>query len=329
MGARGWARGAPATFAYLFVLLVTTLVVNVVDPPAAHRLLLEQSTNLDRLGHDPVYVLFASAFWLEQSWLLAAWFVAFTVVVAPLERRLGSARVVGAFAAGHVGGSLLAALAIWVAIRSDVFERQVAYVQDVGASYGFLALAAVYVSLLRGRLRLAAAGVLLGGVVASFAFDREYEGFGHVVAIAIGFGCAPLLASPPGRIARVVSAALRGVRPRLSRLVRLELHGRGPRCYLVGCRIHEWQLGIAVLGAAFSGWAVGRWHPRSLWFDLAFVAGAWMVAKDWRDLLGSTREVRWRLGLHAGVPATGAAEGLPVRRARSCSRPVRSTSCRR
>jgi lysyl-tRNA synthetase class 2 len=313
---RGWVRGAPATFAYLFVLLVTTLVVDGVDPPEAHRLLLQQSTNLDRLGHDPVYVLFASAFWLERSWMLVAWFVAFTVVVAPLERRLGSGRVVATFAAGHVGGSLLAATAIWAAIRADVFERKVAYVQDVGASYGFLALAAVFVYLLRGRVRLLAAGLLFGGVAASFAVDREYEGFGHLVAIAIGFGCASLVTRPLGPVGRAVPAALHGARRRLSPLARLELHKQGPRCHLLGCRIHEWQLGAGLLAAAGAGWAVGRSGPRSLWFDVALAAGAWMVAKDWRDLLRSTRDgAVWQLGPHRRplpLRAVRHAEGLPL-----------------
>jgi hypothetical protein len=187
-----YVRSAPGTYAYLFVLLITTWVLQTSSSRIAQQLLLERSTNLHQLSRDPVRVLFASAFFVSSGPELFGWIVLFSVVVAPVERWLGPARTAMVFFLGHVGATLLTAAGLWLALRSDLVESSVANAPDVGASYGFFAVAAVLVYRLgRGsRALYAAALVLYVGV--DLAFSHSFTNFGHVGALAIGFACRPI-----------------------------------------------------------------------------------------------------------------------------------------
>jgi lysyl-tRNA synthetase class 2 len=81
-------------------------------------------------------------------------------------------------------------------------------------------------------------------------------------------------------------------------MLRLERHPFGPRVYVLRRRIHEYHLGLAVLAAL----AVGSFFDvvdLGLATGLAALAGAWLVAKDWRDLVPSKRDsASWQMGLH-------------------------------
>jgi lysyl-tRNA synthetase class 2 len=81
-------------------------------------------------------------------------------------------------------------------------------------------------------------------------------------------------------------------------MLRIERHRLGPRVYVLGARVHEWHLGVAVLGVLAGALAFDRIEVRLTAFAIA-CAGVWLVAKDWQDLLPSRRDTAaWRLGLH-------------------------------
>jgi lysyl-tRNA synthetase, class II len=87
------------------------------------------------------------------------------------------------------------------------------------------------------------------------------------------------------------------------RLFRIERHPLGPRIYLFGVRAHDWHLGALVFLGLAVGAALGHVHD-SLPAALALVAGAWLVAKDWRDITRRRRDTTaWRIGLHRNPPA--------------------------
>lgn len=98
-------------------------------------------------------------------------------------------------------------------------------------------------------------------------------------------------------------------------MIRLHRHRLGPRVYVLGRRIHEWHLGVALIGGALIGVALDAW-------DLSPVAavvggiGLWLVAKDWRDIVPSRRDTAaWRVGFHrpaAPLRAIRRGEGLPT-----------------
>ena len=190
--ARAYVRSAPATYVYLFVLLITAWVLQTSSAQVAHRLVLERSTNLHHLATDPVRVLVASAFWVSAAWEVLPWAVLFTIVLAPAERWLGTRRWAAVFAAGHVGATLLTAAGLWAAIRLDAVDASVSRSADVGVSYGFLAVAAVLVYRLPRRRRLPYIAVLAGYIAIALFVRGTFTDAGHLLALAIGFACYPL-----------------------------------------------------------------------------------------------------------------------------------------
>jgi len=212
----GYVRSAPATYAYLFVLLITSWVLQTSSAAVANRLLLERSTNLHHLARDPVRVLFASAFWLPSGGQFFLWLLLLSLVAAPFERRLGARRTIAVFAVGHVFATLLTALGLWVALRVDAVEHSVVNARDVGASYGFFALAGCLGFLVDRRLRTGYLAALVGFVVALAAVSATFTDFGHLLAVALGLACYPLIArgsagDPVGRWAvELVLAHRRG-----------------------------------------------------------------------------------------------------------------------
>jgi len=190
-----WIRHAPATYAYLFILLVTTWMLETSSTSVARQLLLDRSTNLHELAHDPVRVLPASAFLVTSAPEWLAWVVLFTVLAAPIEHRIGSGHTVAVFALGHVGATLLTATGLRLALRFDLVESSVVRAVDVGPSYGFIALAGLMTYLLARRVRRIYLAVLLLILVTAVAVVTSFTDFGHLAAVLIGLACRPLV--PP------------------------------------------------------------------------------------------------------------------------------------
>ena len=194
----GWVTAAPATFIYLAILAVTTWVLAGTDSTIARALLRDQSTNLHHLTQDPVRVLVRSAFWLN-SYALLFWAVLFLLVLAPAEHWLGTARWVVVFVSGHVGATLLTAAGIWLAVRSGLASHRLEDVVDVGVSYGFAAVAAVFTFRLARPWRFLWAGGLITAAALGLLLDGDYTSYGHAAAVLIGFALYPITRAPAVR----------------------------------------------------------------------------------------------------------------------------------
>ena len=105
----GYVRSAPGTYAYLFVLLITSWVLQTSSSRIANALLQERSTNLHHLATDPLRVLFSSAFWVGSFADWVVWVALFSIFVAPVERWIGTGRTAIVFVLGHVGATLITA----------------------------------------------------------------------------------------------------------------------------------------------------------------------------------------------------------------------------
>src|SRR5712691_2429751 len=99
-------------------------------------------------------------------------------------------------------------------------------------------------------------------------------------------------------------------------LLRIERHALGPRVYVLGVRVHEWHLGLALLFV----YCLAAWlrvvSPTSA-PGLALAVGAgWLVLKDWRDVFPAHRDTgAWRLGFHrppAPLRALRRCDWLPI-----------------
>ncbi|MGB2952405.1 MAG: hypothetical protein WBB74_03295 [Gaiellaceae bacterium] len=91
-------------------------------------------------------------------------------------------------------------------------------------------------------------------------------------------------------------------------MIKLERHRLGPRCYVLGQRIHEYQLGLAMLVAVAIVLVCELVRVSTTTGGLALV-GTWLVMKDWRDLVPAKRDTAaWRLGFHRPPPNRSPAE---------------------
>jgi hypothetical protein len=81
-------------------------------------------------------------------------------------------------------------------------------------------------------------------------------------------------------------------------MFKVERHRLGPRCYVLGQRVHEYQLGLAML-AANGLLLVSELVGVSRATEVSALLGGWLVAKDWRDVFPGKRDTAaWRLGIH-------------------------------
>ena len=193
-----YIRCAPATFIYLFVLTITTWVLHGSPEAVRHALLFEHSTNLKHLKSDPVTVLVTSAFWLTgaELWL---WVVLFPLVLAPAERWLGTLRTMVVFAVGHVGATIVTAAGLGFMIRHGLAPQRLRDVIDVGSSYGFCCVAAVFSYRLPGIRRWVWAATLLVGASVLVAWRDGFTDYGHLAAVVIGLCLYPLTRAPSVR----------------------------------------------------------------------------------------------------------------------------------
>lgn len=184
-------RRSPGTVAYVGVLVATTVTLHRLSAPAATALLRSQSTNLHNMAIHPLRVLVLSAFWVQSARLLP-WLLRLGVVMAPLERWLGTAKAIGVFAAGHVGATLVTVAGVWRVTHGGTTDPSLVNTIDVGMSYGFYAMAGLIVFHLPRRFRLVAAIALVAKLGLAAEAGRTFTDAGHLCALAIGFGCYPL-----------------------------------------------------------------------------------------------------------------------------------------
>ena len=119
----------------------------------------------------------------------------FALVLAPVERWLGTWRWLVVFVAGHVGATLATAAGLWLAIRWRLAPTSLSDVVDVGVSYGFAALAAVFTYRLPPPGRWYWAGGLLAVAGAAAIIGGTFTDFGHLAAVMIGFAMYPITRS--------------------------------------------------------------------------------------------------------------------------------------
>jgi hypothetical protein len=211
----GYARSTPVSSVYLFVLVVTTWVLQSSTTSAANSLLLAQSTNLSHLARDPVRVLIGSAFWLTSSGQIVFAAAMLILLVGPFERRLGGRKTVVVLALGHVGATLVTAVGLWVGLRTGIVDPRVVDARDVGPSYAFFAVTACLGFLVDRRLRLPYFAALAGYATWNLVVSTSFTDLGHLFAICFGLGCYPIVRRARPRLPPV-GARISAVLPRHS-----------------------------------------------------------------------------------------------------------------
>lgn len=192
-----WIRSAPATYLWLSLLLVTTIVQHIVSPGSLDDILGRRSTNLANLSEHPLRPMIASLFWLDGAYWVP-YVVGFTVFLAVAERWLGTARFVAVGLAGHVLATLASQGLLDLAIGHGRADPTLRDAIDVGVSYFMAAVIAVLAYRLLPPWRWVYALVALATVITPFAVGApDFTDAGHLIAMLIGFAMYPITRGRP------------------------------------------------------------------------------------------------------------------------------------
>jgi len=148
------------------------------------------STSLANLASHPLLAIGLSVLVLANGWGEWATWMALSVVWVLVEAGVGWRRALVVFASGHVLATVGVALAEAVAVLGVHWSAALVHVHDdVGASYGFLALAGLglVAAVRRDRRWWCATPALVAATVVGVG---PWTVLGHVLAVVVGVTAA-------------------------------------------------------------------------------------------------------------------------------------------
>ncbi|MGO4613662.1 rhomboid-like protein [Nocardia sp. 2YAB30] len=183
---RWWRPRLPATAGYLVGLIIVSAVFSALSDSAQTRMVLHASTNLHNLLNGRVGTLLSSAFVIGD--VGAAWILIplLACLLALAELRFGAVRLVRVFLAGHIGATLLVAAGLWVAVEAGWMPTNIRWAEDVGVSYGAMALVGALVAAVPHRWRIAWATVWFIVAAEGVLIGQTFTNVGHLVSFTIG-----------------------------------------------------------------------------------------------------------------------------------------------
>ncbi|MEC3920663.1 rhomboid-like protein [Nocardia sp. CDC160] len=184
----------PATYSYVGLLILGAVALTMVSAKNETRIVLHASTNLHNLANGRFGTLFSSAFLVGEGAATAFIIVPFLACLLALaERRFGAVRLVHTFFIGHIGATVLVAVGLWVAVESQLVPNSITMVEDVGVSYGAMAVVGALIAVLPSHRRFVWAAswltLALGGVLVWHTFTNV----GHFLALCLGLGIGRLM----------------------------------------------------------------------------------------------------------------------------------------
>ncbi|MFD0364233.1 rhomboid-like protein [Nocardia sp. GCM10030253] len=208
-----WRRlRLPATFGYVGALIAVTAVFSVLSDSGQSKMVVHASTNLHNLLNGRVGTLFSSALVIGD--VAAAWVIIplLGCLLALAELRFGAVHLVRVFLAGHIGATLLVAAGLWIAVEADWLPASIRWAQDVGVSYGAMALIGAIVVAVPYRWRIAWATVWFIVATEAVLISQTFTNVGHLLSFcigsAVGFSMIRAKAAPTTRLTRVESGLL-------------------------------------------------------------------------------------------------------------------------
>jgi hypothetical protein len=188
---RRYIASAPWTFAWLAVLLVTTIVQHQLSPAALNAVLGERSTNLAHLATDPLHVLVSSLFWIDGSrWL--PYLVLYAVFHATAERWLGAWRWLVVGLTAHVVATYISEGLLAVAIDRGMADPALIDTRDIGVSYFLAGVIGVLTYHVAGRWRWVYLAAILVVYGMPLLVDLNFTAVGHFSSVLIGLAFYPI-----------------------------------------------------------------------------------------------------------------------------------------
>jgi hypothetical protein len=186
-----WVRSAPLTYAWLVVLLVTTLLQHALPLRRLHALLQKESTNLHHLTTDPIRVLLESLLWIDGRYWWP-YLVVFTVFLAPAERWLGHLRWLAVGLICHICATYLSEGYLYWTIQEAEASPRLIDARDIGVSYFVVGIVGVLVYRIASPWRWVYLVAAILVFATSLAVKRDFTQLGHFSALLLGLACYPL-----------------------------------------------------------------------------------------------------------------------------------------
>ncbi|KAA0021687.1 rhomboid-like protein [Antrihabitans cavernicola] len=187
IGSRAFAmmRRTPVALGYLIALASVSVFVATLGSGARTHLISRASTNLHNLTDGRLSVLFSSAFLSDggPDWIV---YPLLAGVLIAAEVLAGRRRLIGVFAVGHLGATLIVAAGLLVAVRSGWISSAVMTDPDVGVSYGAAAVLGAMTGALPVRWRATWSVAMVVGAVSGVIFGQTFTNVGHLIALSIG-----------------------------------------------------------------------------------------------------------------------------------------------
>jgi hypothetical protein len=183
------------TVVYAVILVCVTTTLSALGPMAQDSAIRHASTNLHNLSHGHLATLFESAFVVDAG-PIYEWLPGLVCLLGLAELLWGSGHLVIAFAVGHVGASLLVAVWLTIAIELAWLPPTVSAAEDVGMSYGAVAVLGAITGALRRPWRPIWIGWWFAVVIAAVAVGDDFVYIGHAVAFVLGMVLATRFGAP-------------------------------------------------------------------------------------------------------------------------------------
>ncbi|WP_433662003.1 rhomboid-like protein [Nocardia sp. CA-128927] len=186
VSSRWWRPRVPATIGYLAALVIVTSIFSALSDSAQSNVVLHASTNLHNLLQGRVVTLLSSALVIGDvgvAWLIMPMLAC---LLALAELRFGALHMVRVFLAGHIGATLLVAAGLWVAVEFDWLPASVRWSEDVGVSYGAMALIGALIFVVPQRSRIPWAAGWFVAAVGGVLLGQTFTNVGHLLAFCIG-----------------------------------------------------------------------------------------------------------------------------------------------
>jgi hypothetical protein len=189
--ARRFVLGAPLTYVWLIVLLVTTIIQHQLGPRELHHVLVHDSTNLHALATDPLGVLFESLLWIDGRYW-TPYLLLFTIFLAPAERWLGEIRWLTVGLTAHVIATYISEGVLYLEIQHHLKSERSIYASDIGVSYFLVGVIAVLAYHVARPWRWGYLAVLIAVFTVPLIIDANFTAIGHFSAIFVGLSFYPM-----------------------------------------------------------------------------------------------------------------------------------------
>ena len=197
-----FVSGAPLTYGWLLVLMVTTIIQSHLSGRQLHSVLLHRSTNIHELGTDPLAVLFSSLLWIDGK-SLEPYLLLFTLFLAPVEHWLGHLNWLTVGLTTHILSTYISEGILYFAIEEHDAPERLVLSRDIGVSYFLVGIMAVLAYRIVRPWRWLYLGVLL--VIFGFPLITmsrhgvNFTAIGHFTSILIGLSFYPMARAKQGK----------------------------------------------------------------------------------------------------------------------------------